>query len=118
MRRPPGVAMVLPGVGAWLDRDEAVAALGIGQATPSPGEVRVQRCRVLVVLVEVTSGRVGLPDLDDRVAHRPPVAVQHPTGDDDPLSDGLAGMLPGKVMGEIGEAPRKYRRREVVTAFG
>ena len=32
VRRPPGVRVVAPRVGAGLDRDEAVAALGVGEA--------------------------------------------------------------------------------------
>ena len=45
VRGPPGVGVVAPRVGAGLDRDERVAALGVGHAAPDAGEVRVQRRR-------------------------------------------------------------------------
>ena len=65
------------GYGPGLDRDEAVAPLVVGDAAPDAGEVRVERRRVAVPAVAVAAGGVGLPDLDQRVAERPPVAVEH-----------------------------------------
>ena len=52
---------------------------------------------MLVALVDVATAGVGLPDLDELVAHRPAVAVEHPAGDDHPLADRLAAVLDGQV---------------------
>ena len=97
MRRPPGVVVVAPRIGPGLDRGEAVAAVGVGQAAADAGEVRVERGRVLVALVDVAAGRVGLPDLDQLAGAPAAVAVEHPAGDDDPLADRLAAVLDGQV---------------------
>ena len=88
---------LLPGVGAGLDRGEPVGAVVVGQAAADAGEVRVERRRVLVALVDVATAGVGLPDLDQLAPHRPAVAVQHPAGDHHPLADRLAAVLDGQV---------------------
>ena len=62
--RPPRVRVVGPRVGAGLDGDEAVPAVGVGERPPGAREVRVERRGVLVGLVPVAAGGVGLPDLD------------------------------------------------------
>ncbi len=53
--------------------------------------------------IDVPARGVGLPDLDQRVAHGTPVAVQHTTGEDDALAQWLAPMLPREVR-----VPRLY----------
>ncbi len=98
VRGPPGVVVVAPRVGARLDRGERVVAVGVGEHPPAAGEVRVQRGRPVVAGVPVATGRVRLPDLDQRVRHRPPVRVQHASGDDDPLAECLAVVLTGQVV--------------------
>ena len=90
MRRAPRVAMVLPGIGAGLDRDETIATFVVRQAATGPSEVGVERCRVLVILVKVAAGRVRLPDFHDRVPQWSPIAVEHPAGDDDPFANRFA----------------------------
>jgi hypothetical protein len=97
VRRPPGVRVVLPRIGAGLHRHEAVAALVVGECPPRAGEVRIERGRVLVDLVEVATGGVGLPDLHQRVPHRTAVVVEHAPGDDDSLAERLAGV-PGREI--------------------
>ncbi len=47
--------------------------------------------------IDVPARGVGLPDLDQRVAHGASVAVQHTTGQDDALAERLASMLPRQV---------------------
>src|SRR6185312_16010587 len=86
-----------------LDRHEPVAAVGVGTATAGAGEVRVERRGVLVDLVAVASARIGLPDLDQRASDRPPVLVEDPPGDGDPLADRLARMLPRQVVVELAD---------------
>ena len=85
------------GYGPGLDRGEPVAAVVVGQAAADAGEVRVDRRRVLVALVDVAARGVGLPDLDELAAHRPAVAVEDPAGDDDPLADRLTVVLDRQV---------------------
>ena len=43
---------------------------------------------------------VRLPDLDQRIRHRPRVLVQHSAGDDDALPERLAGVRAGEVAVE------------------
>src|SRR5262249_56352581 len=70
-----------------LDGRETEPPLGIGRATPEPAEVRVERLFALLVTgMSVAAGRVGLPDLDQRIRHRPPLAVDDPPLDPHPLS--------------------------------
>jgi hypothetical protein len=51
-----------------------------------------------VVLVDVAAASVGLPDLDQTVANRVTVAVEHSPRDDDPLPQRLIRMLAGQVV--------------------
>ena len=97
MRRPPGVVVVLPGVGAGLDGGEVVTALGVGDGPTGAGEAGVERRRPGVLRVGVAPGGVGLPELDQGVRHRPAVAVEHPPGNDDPLPDRLGSTVRGEV---------------------
>src|SRR5215204_3673763 len=46
----------------------------------------------------VASRRVGLPDLDQAVPDRAPVAVEDASRNDDPLPQRLAGMLAGQIV--------------------
>src|SRR5439155_25592161 len=115
---PPGVAVVLPWVGAWFDGDEAIAPLVIRQAAPPAAEVGTEQGRMLVVLVHIAPGRVRLPDLDDGVSNRPAVAIQYATGDDDALPDRFAAVLAGEVMIELGDRSRKERSRKIMEPGG
>ena len=89
--------MIAPRVRARLDRDEAIHTIVICETSSSACEVRVQWRGVIVDRVDVPSGRVRLPDLDQSAAHRPPVGVDDPARDDDPLAERLARMLARQV---------------------
>jgi len=52
---------------------------------------------MLVGGVDVATGGVALPDLDQRVAHRLAVGVEDAAGDDDPLAQRLARVLAGEI---------------------
>ena len=66
---------------------------------------------MLVAVVAVAAGGVRLPDLDERVADRPPVAiVEHAAGDDDALAERLAAVLPREVVVELGDVVVAERR--------
>src|SRR5215211_5011681 len=41
VRRTPGIVVVLPRIGPWLYRNEAVAALIVGEASARPRKVRI-----------------------------------------------------------------------------
>ena len=47
--------------------------------------------------IDVPTGCIRLPDLDERAAHGPPVAVENPTGEDDALAERLPPMLAREV---------------------
>ena len=121
---PPRVRMVPPRVRAWLDGDEAEAAIVVGQAPSDPGEVRVEGGRMVVQLVRVPARRVGLPGLDERGTHRATTGIGDATRDDDPLAERSAGVLAGQVgvrthdptvvedrPGPLGEAAREQPER-------
>ena len=110
MRRPPRVVVVAPRIGARLDRDERERAVGAGQAAPEPGEVGVQRRRVLVALVAVAPGGVALPDLHQRLRHRPAAGLEHAPVDDDPLPERLAVVLAREVVVDRRHARVPQRR--------
>ena len=116
--------MVLPRVGAGLDAEERVAALGVGHRAADPVEVGIEPRRPVVAGLPVTARRVGLPDLDQRVGHRFAVGVEHAAAHDDPLPDGLAVVLAGQVAvavldpalaeqrtGDLGQPLREHDER-------
>src|SRR5579859_5560215 len=90
MRRTPGVAMVLPGIRARSNGQEAIDALSIGQAAPHAEEVGIERPRPLIASVQVAAGGVGLPDLQQRIRHRIATIIKDAARHDDTLADGLA----------------------------
>ncbi len=102
VRGPPGVGVVPPRVRAGLDRRERVAAVRVGQRAPDPDEAGVERSRPLVAEVAVAARGVGLPDLQQRVRHRPAAAVADLPEHDDPLPDRLHCGLSGEVCVAVG----------------
>src|SRR5690348_13995721 len=98
MRGTPGVVVVAPRIRARLDSDEPIAPLAVCQDAPAAREVGIERRIVRVVPVPVASGRVGLPDLDQGLRDGAAVLVQHATGDDDALTQRLAGMLAREII--------------------
>src|SRR5437588_1127225 len=93
VRGAPGILMVLPGIGAGPDRDEFIPTLVVRYHAPCPGKIWIERRVMLIVDVDVTSGGICLPDLDQRVRHRAAVLVEHPARDDDALPDRRALVL-------------------------
>jgi hypothetical protein len=53
---------------------------------------------VLIASMGVPSGGVGLPHFDERVPHRPAVAVENPPGDDDAFAQRFTGMLTSEIV--------------------
>src|SRR5215469_6733419 len=111
--------MIPPRISARLDGDKPIAALCVGCSAARPGEIRIERRRVLLALVAIAAARVGLPDFYQCVGDRPPILVEHPSVHDDALADRLARMLAGEIViagtnalasvertGELGEGMR------------
>src|SRR5688500_4837948 len=49
-------------------------------------KIRIERGVMLVVVVQVASGRIRLPDFDERIRYGTPHVVQHTSSDNDPLA--------------------------------
>jgi hypothetical protein len=95
--RPPGVVVVAPGIGAGLDGDELVVAVGIRDAAAGAGEVGIERRGMLVDDVDVAARRIALPDLDEGMRYGTAGLVEQAALDDDALAERLAGVLGGEV---------------------
>ena len=76
--RAPRELVILPRVRAGLHGDEPVPALGVGEGAADAVEVGIERRVVVVARVVIAPRGVRLPDLDQRVADRTGVGVQHP----------------------------------------
>src|SRR6266704_571735 len=124
VRRAPGIVVVAPGILARPNADEAVAAFGVGHGAPGAGEVRIERCIVLIGAVRVAPGRVRLPDFDQGVRHRLAVLVEHAPAHDNALADRLAPVLAGEIVvgrldvavaedraGQLGQGLRRHDER-------
>src|SRR5689334_604962 len=112
MRRAPGVRVIAPGVGAGLDADEPVVALGVRYAAAGASEVGIKGRVVLVDCVAVAAGGVALPHLDQSVGHRAAVLAEYAAFHDDALSLRLARVLPGEIgllQGHVGMAVDRAR---------
>src|SRR5262245_11807258 len=90
VRRPPRVVMIAPRVRAGMDRGEAVLAAGVGEDAAGAREIRIERGAALIPVVAIPPPGVGLPDLDERVRHRPAVVFEHSTDDVNLLADRLS----------------------------
>src|SRR5437016_2855280 len=64
---PPRIGVVLPGIGARLNGYKSVEAVRIREGAACPSEVGIKRSWVTVLDVQVASGGVGLPDLNQGV---------------------------------------------------
>src|SRR6516164_3421286 len=84
--RPPGVVMIAPGIGAWLDRGEPIPALVIGVDPAFAAKIRIDGRVVLISRVLVTAGGVSLPDFDNRIRYRPAALIGDAAVHDDALA--------------------------------
>ncbi len=96
--RTPGVVVVAPGIGAGLDGDEAVVALGIRLRAAGAGEIRIERRRMLIDDMDIAAAGIGLPQLDQRVGHAAAVLVEHMAVHDDAFAERLALVLQGEIV--------------------
>ncbi len=95
--RPPGVSMIVPGIGAGLDGLEPIGSVGVGEAPSHPCEVLVQGRWMRVPLVDVPACGIRLPDLNEPMWDWTALLVEDAAGDDDPFPQRLADVLPGQV---------------------
>jgi hypothetical protein len=63
-----GAERPLERIGHWFDRAEIVPALRVGEKTAVALEVAIVTCWLTAGSVDVRTGSIGLPDLDERVA--------------------------------------------------
>src|SRR5580765_5163617 len=89
MGRSPRVGMIEPRISAGLDRQVSILAFFVGHAPPRAGEVWIERRVVLIDGVAIAPGRVGLPDLYQRIRHRLVVFLQDPADYDNALAHRL-----------------------------
>src|ERR1700722_4419478 len=68
--RSPRIVMIAPRIRTRLDGHEAICAVLVGYDSPDAGEMRIERCFVLVVGVSIAAGSVRLPNLDQSARNR------------------------------------------------
>src|SRR4029078_11582072 len=90
---------------------EVVVTVVVRQAPAHSGEVRIERCRMLIPLVDIAPARVGLPDFYELPAPPPPVAVDDSTGHDRPFADRGTVVLDRQVGFERVHVTRAGARR-------
>src|ERR1700687_4868035 len=95
--RPPRVVMISPRIGARPYGNEAVVALSICKRLSHAREVWIQWRIVLIVLVEIASRGIGLPNLNQRIANRPAILIEYPPADYNSLAERLASTLSRQV---------------------
>src|SRR5262245_15423645 len=95
--RAPRIVMIAPRVGTRLHGDKAVVALVVGNGTPCPGEIRIERRRMLVDVVDVAAASIRLPDFHQGIGNRALVFVEHMAVHDDAFAQRFALVLPGEV---------------------
>src|SRR5688572_11791092 len=87
MGRTPGVEVVAPRVRAGTDGRERIHAIFIRENPAPTMKIRIEWGVMLVVVVQVASGRIRLPDFDERIRYGTPCIVKYTPRDDDPLAD-------------------------------
>ena len=72
--------MISPWVSAWPYRDEAIITLLIRHRAAGTGKVWIERRIVIIIFVLIPACGIGLPQLDQCVAHRFAIFIQNPSG--------------------------------------
>ena len=89
--------MVFPRIRCRFDRGELIRTVIAGDGTTHSGEVWIDGGWVLVTLVNVATGSVRLPNLDELSTNRTAIAVEDTATDFDALADGFAVVLDGQI---------------------
>src|SRR5579864_2438406 len=74
--RTPCILMVLPGIGARFDGNEAIAPTLISKGAAGAGKVRIQRRRMVIAIVAVAAGGIGLPNFNQCVRNWATIIIQ------------------------------------------
>src|ERR1700722_12272499 len=100
MRRPPGVDMVTKRVGTGLDGTERIVSVLVGDHAAAAAEIWIDRGKISIILVPVSSAGVGLPHLDQRVGNAAAVFVHDSAVNDGAFADRFAclGIIQDHVM--------------------
>ncbi len=98
MRRTPRVVMIPPRIRPRLNSHEPIAPLRIRHTPPRTTEIRVKRRRPSIPPMPITSRRVRLPDLNQRVTQRLTFGIAHHPEHDYPLANRLSRMLHGQIV--------------------
>ena len=112
VRRAHPVVVAGIGIGAGLDAAKSVAAV-VGRELPAEGlEVGIRRLGRDVVRVLVLAAAVRLPDLDQRLADRLSVLVEHLAAEGDRLAFGprATGHAAGDVVVARLDQPQREER--------
>ena len=96
--------MISPRICAGFDGEKAVLAFIIRNRAPGAEKIGIERRGMIIAGVAVPPGGVGLPHLDERLAHRPAVFIEHPARYDDPLAERFTGEVPRQIV--VGFAQR------------
>ena len=75
-----------------------IIAVLVGNGAARSGEVRIERRRMLVDIVDVAAAGIRLPDFDERVGNRTLVLVEHVAVHDDAFAERLTFVLLGEVV--------------------
>src|SRR6266699_3447254 len=94
-------SLVIEGNGAGLDRLKPVEALVLGARATKAHKGRIQRCWSRICRMVVAAMGIGLPDLDQRIGNRQPVAIE------DASFDGNA-----RVQWVVGKVHLRHQARE------
>src|SRR5471030_297854 len=115
MRRPPRVVVIAPGIGAGLDRHEAIVAAAIRHRPARAQEIGIERRLMIVRRMPVTARAVRLPHFHQRVRDGPAVLIENAPRHDDALALRRVRAVPRKIV--VGftdwvvavERPRPFR---------
>ena len=97
MSRTPGVVVVFPRIRGRFDRGELIRAVVTGNRPADTREIWVDWGRVLVALMDIATGGIGLPDLDELTTHRTTIAVHDLTANLDAFTNGFTIVLDGQI---------------------
>src|SRR5690554_6300333 len=97
MRWPPRIGMVSPGIWARADCHEFILAVVIGNHATGTGKIWVKRRRMLITLVNITSGSICLPHLDELITHGATLAIDDLAGDRNALPQWFSVVVQGQI---------------------
>src|SRR5262249_15319050 len=95
----PGIVVVAPRVFARTNSFEGKAAFRVRNQRCAAGEVRVERGIMLIASVKVTTGGIGLPDLEHSTGNSPTLLIQDSTAAQRAFPEGCPVRAFGHING-------------------